>query len=81
MLVYASVIPQFLTASSSASDAFVLGVVFALLGFFSLLSYALVFSAAGTFLTNRRLVRNVLRGSGGILVFFAPGLLAERPTQ
>jgi threonine/homoserine/homoserine lactone efflux protein len=46
VLVYASVIPQFLTSSSSGSDAFVLGVVFAALGFASSVVYALVFGAA-----------------------------------
>ena len=46
VLVYASVIPQFLSASSSGSDAFVLGVVFAALGFASSVLYALVFGAA-----------------------------------
>src|SRR4051794_22846321 len=45
VLVYASVIPQFLTASSTGADAFVLGVVFAALGFASSASYALVFGA------------------------------------
>ena len=81
VLVYASVIPQFLTASNSPSDAFVLGVIFALLGFLSLLVYALVFSAAGAFLSNGRLMRNLLRGSGGILVFFGAGLLLDRPSH
>jgi len=81
VLVYASVIPQFLTASNSPSGAFVLGVIFALLGFLSLLVYALVFSAAGAFLSNGRLMRNLLRGSGGILVFCGAGLLLDRPSH
>lgn len=78
VLVYASVIPQFLTVSSSGSDAFVLGVVFAVLGFVSLTVYALVFGAARTRLSKGRVMRNVLRGSGGILVFFGIALLVER---
>lgn len=40
VLVYASVIPQFLNASSSGSNAFVLGVVFAALGFAASVLYA-----------------------------------------
>jgi threonine/homoserine/homoserine lactone efflux protein len=81
VLVYASVIPQFLTTSSSGSSAFVLGVVFAALGFAASVLYALVFSAARTLLSNGRVMRNVLRGSGGILVFFGVGLLVERPSH
>ncbi|WP_052371481.1 LysE family translocator [Amycolatopsis taiwanensis] len=81
VLVYASVIPQFLTVSSSASDAFVLGVVFALAGFLSLLVYALVFGAAGTLIRNGRIARNVLRGGGGVLSLFGLGLLIHRPAH
>lgn len=81
VLVYASVIPQFLTGASSASDAFALGLVFALLGFVSLLVYALVFGAAGSFLGNGKTARKLLRVSGGILVFFGAWLLVERPSH
>jgi threonine/homoserine/homoserine lactone efflux protein len=81
VLVYASVIPQFLTASSSGSDAFALGVVFAALGFASSVVYALVFGAARTLLSKGRVMRNVLRSSGGILMFFGIGLLVERPSH
>lgn len=80
VLVYASVIPQFLNASSSGVDAFVLGVVFATLGFVTSLFYALVFGTARTLLSNRRVMRNLLRGSGGILVLFGVGLLVEHPS-
>jgi threonine/homoserine/homoserine lactone efflux protein len=81
VLVYASVIPQFLTASSSGTDAFVLGMVFAALGFAASVAYALVFGAARTLLTKGRVMRNVLRGSGGILMLFGVGLLVERPSH
>jgi threonine/homoserine/homoserine lactone efflux protein len=81
VLVYASVIPQFLTASSSGTDAFVLGVVFAALGFAASVVYAVAFGAARTLLTKGRVMRNVLRGSGGILMLFGIGLLVERPSQ
>ena len=81
VLVYASVIPQFLNASSSGMDAFVLGLVFAALGFATSVLYALVFGAAQKLLSNGRVMRNLLRGSGGILVLFGVGLLAERPSH
>lgn len=81
VLVYASVIPQFLSASSSGTDAFVLGIVFAALGFAASVVYALVFGAARTLLTKGRVMRNVLRGSGGILMLFGVGLLVERPSH
>lgn len=81
VLIYASVIPQFLNASSSGSDAFVLGLVFAALGFASSVVYALVFGAARTMLSKGRVMRNVLRGSGGVLVLFGVGLLVERPSH
>jgi threonine/homoserine/homoserine lactone efflux protein len=81
VLIYASIIPQFLTASSTGTDAFVLGVVFALLGFISLFTYALVFGAASALLSKGRAMRNVLRGSGAILVLFGGALLVERPTH
>ncbi len=81
VLVYASVIPQFLNASSSGMDAFVLGLVFAALGFATSVFYALVFGAAQKLLSNGRVMRNLLRGSGGILVLFGVGLLAERPSH
>lgn len=81
VLVYASVIPQFLSASSTPSSAFILGLVFAALGFLSLLGYALMFGAAGAFLRNQRVIRNILRGGGGILVFFGAGLLVQRPAH
>jgi threonine/homoserine/homoserine lactone efflux protein len=81
VLIYASVIPQFLNASSSGLDAFVLGLVFAALGFAASVMYALVFGAARTLLSNGRVMRNVLRSSGGILVLFGVGLLVERPSN
>lgn len=81
VLVYASVIPQFLNTSSSGSNAFVLGVVFAALGFAASVLYALILSAARGLLSNGRVMRNVLRSSGGVLMFFGAGLLVERPSH
>ncbi len=81
VLVYASVIPQFLSASSARSDAFWLGIVFAGLGFASSVLYALVFAAAREMLRSGLFMRNVLRAGGGLLMFFGVGLLVERPSR
>lgn len=81
VMVFASVIPQFMHTGSSSAEAFVLGTVFALCGFLSLLAYGLLFGAARGVLRNARLTRNLLRGGGGVLAAFGVGLLVERPSQ
>jgi threonine/homoserine/homoserine lactone efflux protein len=80
LIVFASVIPQFLTASSSAWDALVLGVVFAGLGFGSLLVYTWVFGAARGLVSHTRAFRAVIRGGGALLAAFGVGLLVEQPS-
>lgn len=55
--------------------------VLATLGFASSVVYALVFGAARTLLSKGRVMRNVLRGSGGIPVFFGVDLMVERPSH
>ncbi|MGJ9414247.1 LysE family translocator [Aeromicrobium sp. CF4.19] len=81
VLVYASIIPQFLTSASAPIDAFVLGMVFAVIGFCGLVVYAMVFGAAGAMLRNAKVVRNILRGGGGLLAAFGVGLLVQRPSH
>ncbi len=81
VMVFASVIPQFMHSGSSGAEAFVLGTVFALCGFLSLLAYAFLFGAARGLVRNARLTRNLLRGGGGVLAAFGVGLLVERPSQ
>lgn len=81
VIVYASVIPQFLGPSGTPLDLFVLGLVFAVLGFVSLLAYALVFGAARGLLARGRLMRTLMRVSGAVLVGFGAGLLIERPSH
>ncbi len=81
VLVYARVIPQFLSASSSGSDVLLLGVVFAAPGFAFSALYAFVFGAARQLLSNGPVMRNVLRGSGGLLMVFRVGLVVERPSH
>jgi threonine/homoserine/homoserine lactone efflux protein len=77
MIVFASVIPQFLGNASHPGEAFVLGVAFAVLGMCSLLVYAMVFGTARRAVKDTRIVRALLRGSGAVLGVFGVGLLAE----
>ncbi|WP_282778038.1 LysE family translocator [Nocardia sp. CC201C] len=77
MMVFASVIPQFLSNTSHPGEAFVLGLAFAVVGLCSLLVYAMVFGTARRAVKNTRVTRALLRGSGGVLGLFGVGLLAE----
>lgn len=80
VIVFASVIPQFLGAGSGVADAFLLGMVFALCGFASLLVYALLFGTASGWLRNAKVTRRLMRACGGVLAAFGVGLLIERPS-
>jgi threonine/homoserine/homoserine lactone efflux protein len=81
LIVFASVIPQFLAVGSSGPlDALVLGVVFAVLGFGSLLVYAAVFGAARGLVRHARAFRVVIRGGGALLAAFGVGLVVEQPS-
>jgi threonine/homoserine/homoserine lactone efflux protein len=77
VLVFTSVIPQFLHHDGSLAMSVLLGVTFALLGFFSLLLYGLTLGRAGRAIRRPRLQRHLLRGSGGILIGFGGALAAE----
>jgi threonine/homoserine/homoserine lactone efflux protein len=80
LIVFASVVPQFLAVGSSGPwDALVLGLTFAALGFVSLLVYAVVFGAAGGLVRHTRALKAVVRGGGVLLAGFGIGLVAERP--
>lgn len=79
VIVFASVIPQFLGTGSGAADAFVLGLVFAVCGFASLLCYGLLFGTASARLRNARFTRRLMQACGGVLTAFGVGLLVERP--
>ena len=78
LLVFTSVMPQFIPARSSPLGPALLGVTFAGLGFASLTVYSLVLGRAGGMLRRPRLARRLIRGSGGILVGFGVALAAER---
>ncbi|WP_037360519.1 LysE family translocator [Amycolatopsis orientalis] len=79
VIVFTSVIPQFLHQGAGPVDTLVLGSAFAVLGFLSLSSYAPVFSAAARLLRNARVTRVILRAGGAILTAFGVGLAVERP--
>ena len=78
LLVFTSVMPQFIPAGSSPLRQALLGVTFAGLGFASLTLYSLVLARAGGVLRRPKLARRLMRGSGGILVGFGVALAAER---
>ena len=78
LLVFTSVMPQFIPAGSAPFLPALLGVTFAGLGFASLTLYSLVLARAGGVLRRPRLARRLMRGSGGILVGFGVALAAER---
>lgn len=79
VIVFTSVIPQFLHHGAGPVDTLVLGVAFAVIGFLSLTGYAVVFSAAAKMLRNARVIRVILRAGGAILAAFGVGLAVERP--
>ena len=62
LLMFTSVLPQFIPAGSSPFPA-LLGVTFAGLGFASLTLYSLVLVRAGGVLRRPKLARRVMRGS------------------
>jgi threonine/homoserine/homoserine lactone efflux protein len=78
LLVFTSVMPQFIPAGSSPLRPALLGLTFAVLGFASLTLYSLVLGRAGRMLRRPKLARRLMRGSGGILVGFGVVLAAER---
>ncbi|WP_157163571.1 LysE family translocator [Nocardia aobensis] len=80
VLVFASVIPQFLGETNPAVDGLFLGVIFAALGFCSLLSYAFLFGGTHFLISNAKLTRNLMRGSGAALGLFGVALLNESRT-
>jgi threonine/homoserine/homoserine lactone efflux protein len=81
LIVFASVIPQFLAVGSSGPlDARGLGVVFAGLGLGSLLVYTVVFGAARGLVSRARVFRAVMRGGGALLAAFGVGLVLEQPS-
>jgi threonine/homoserine/homoserine lactone efflux protein len=77
VLIFTSVIPQFVPDGNALGWPVLLGLTFSVLGFLSLLFYSLVMSRAGRAVRRPRLQRGLLRGSGGVLVGFGAGLVLE----
>ena len=71
LIVFTSVIPQFLTPHPPAAEVALFGTLFAVLGFVSLMIYVLVLAAT-------KLPDLFLRISGGVLVAFGIELVADR---
>ena len=78
LLVFTSVMPQFIPAGSSPFLSALLGVTFAALGFASLTLYSVALARAGGVVRRPKLARRLMRGSGSILVGFGVALAAER---
>jgi threonine/homoserine/homoserine lactone efflux protein len=80
LLVFTSVIPQFVPSDGGALDVALLGLIFALLGFASLLIYAIVLGATYRVVRRPWLSGVLLRLSGAALIAFGVGLALE-PTD
>jgi threonine/homoserine/homoserine lactone efflux protein len=78
LLVFTSVLPQFIPAGSSPFLPALLGVTFAGLGFGSLTLYSVALARAGGVVRRPKLARRLMRGSGGVLIGFGAALAAER---
>ena len=78
LIIFTSVIPQFLPDHAPAGDVAIFGGLFAILGFASLTVYATVLSLTRRAVPRRRLRELLLRTSGGILVMFGIGLVADQ---
>jgi threonine/homoserine/homoserine lactone efflux protein len=78
VLVFTSVIPQFLTPSATAADVAVLGVVFAVLGLLSLLVWVALGMASRRVMAIARVRVVITRVSGAVLVAFGARLALDR---
>jgi threonine/homoserine/homoserine lactone efflux protein len=81
LLVFTSVIPQFLPAGGGHPfQVALLGTTFAIVGFAALMAYATVFSKIGLAGLNTRIGDTLLRIGGAILIIFGIRLATE-PTR
>jgi threonine/homoserine/homoserine lactone efflux protein len=78
LVVFTSVVPQFLSHHAPAGEVAIFGLLFAVLGFFSLTIYAAVLAVTRHAVRRRRLGDLLLRASGGLLMFFGIGLVADQ---
>lgn len=77
VLVFTSVIPQFVPADSGPFVPTALGLTFAVLGFGSLVGYALAFAGARRLALHTRVRTWLTRASGGVLIAFGIGVAAD----
>jgi threonine/homoserine/homoserine lactone efflux protein len=77
LIVFTSVIPQFLSSKPAAGEVALFGSLFGVLRFVSLSIYAVVLGATRR-VARRRLPNLLLRGSGGLLVAFGVDLVVDR---
>lgn len=77
LVVFTSVIPPFLPQGSGFVDLAIFGLLFAVVGLMSCLSYALVLGTSRQLVRRPRVTDGLLRGSGGLLVAFGTGLAVE----
>jgi len=77
LIVFTSVIPQFLSTDPPALEVAAYGVLFAALGFASLMVYVWALSA-GRRVVRGKLTDRLLRGSGAVLIAFGVDLVADR---
>ncbi|MEJ3653300.1 LysE family translocator [Actinomycetes bacterium KLBMP 9759] len=77
VLVFTSVIPQFIPAGAGGLVPTGLGLTFAVLGLCSLVGYALAFAGAGRIVKRSRIREWLTRGAGGLLVAFGIGLAVD----
>jgi threonine/homoserine/homoserine lactone efflux protein len=78
LIVFTSVIPQFLSHDAPAGEVAIFGVLFAALGFVSLAIYATVLGATRRMVPRPRLREFLLRTSGGVLMLFGVGLVVDQ---
>lgn len=78
LLVFTSVIPQFLPKNADSLDVAMLGVTFALLGLASMSLYSVLMGATRAAVAKSGATHRLLRLSGGILVTFGIRLVLEQ---
>ena len=78
LLVFTSVIPQFLPNDADSVDVAMLGVTFALLGLTSMSLYSVLMGATRKAVAKSGATHRLLRLSGGILVTFGIRLVLEQ---
>jgi threonine/homoserine/homoserine lactone efflux protein len=80
LLVFTSVIPQFVPSDAAAGDLLLFGCLFSALGFASLVAYATVLGSARRVVGESRLSRGLVRAGGAVLAGFGLDLALDPTT-